>query len=142
MPKRSIPKILPEKTHKIQKRKPPIAPAQRGIGREGEDRATQVLEQAGMAIIARNFHSPRGEVDIVALDGDTIVFVEVKTWSVYGIEDLQYSINRRKQHRIIETAKYFLSDNRQYNRKAVRFDVLFVGKDAVTHLAGAFMESV
>jgi len=95
-----------------------------------------------MKIIARNFRSLYGEVDIIALDGETIVFVEVKTWSAYGIENLQYSVDRRKQRRIIETAKYFLSVNRKYNGKAVRFDVIFVGKEAITHLADAFMERV
>jgi putative endonuclease len=113
-----------------------------GLGREGEQRAAEALETAGMEIIARNVRSPQGEVDIVALDGETIVFVEVKAWSVYGMEDLQYGINLKKQRRIIETAKYFLSRHRQYNWKAVRFDVVFVGKDAVNHLASAFMERV
>jgi putative endonuclease len=108
-----------------------------------------------MHIIAKNVRSPRGEVDIVALDGETVVFVEVKTWSVYGIESLQYGINLKKQRRIIETAKYFLSEHREYNGKAVRFDVVFVdtetppgkqsagpGNSAITHLASAFMERV
>ncbi|GHV94217.1 UPF0102 protein [Spirochaetia bacterium] len=119
-----------------------------GLGREGEERAAGLLEAAGMSIIAKNVRSQRGEVDIVALDGETIVFVEVKAWSVYGMEDLQYGLNLKKQRRIIETAKYFLSTHREYNRKAVRFDVIFVGKDAlsgepaVTHLASAFTERV
>ena len=93
-----------------------------------------------MCIIARNFRSSRGELDIIALDGETIVFAEVKAWSVFGIESLQYSVNSAKQHRIIETAKYFLSVNRKYNEKTVRFDVIFVGKEAVTHITNAFME--
>jgi putative endonuclease len=112
------------------------------IGREGESKAAEALEQAGMQIIARNVRSPFGEVDIVAMDGDTLVFVEVKTWSFYGMEDLQYGINLKKQRRIIETAKYFLSSNRKFNGKAVRFDVVFVGKKAITHLAEAFTECI
>jgi putative endonuclease len=116
--------------------------SQRSLGLKGEERAAEALERAGMRIIARNVRSPRGEVDIVAQDGETIVFVEVKTWSSYGIGELQYSVNLKKQRRIIETAKYFLSINRKYNGKAVRFDIVFVGKEAVTHLAAAFMERV
>jgi putative endonuclease len=112
------------------------------IGRKGEGKAAEALEQAGMQIIARNVRSPFGEVDIVALDGDTLVFVEVKTWSSYGMEDLQYGINLKKQRRIIETAKYFLSANRKFNGKAIRFDVMFVEKEAITHLAAAFTERV
>ena len=115
---------------------------QRRQGKKGEDLAVQYLEQAGMQIIARNFRSAFGEVDIIALDKETLAFIEVKTWSVYSIENLQYSINSQKQRRIIETAKYFLSINRKYNEKAVRFDVVFTGKETVNYLAGAFMERV
>jgi putative endonuclease len=111
-------------------------------GREGEAKAAAALEKAGMSIIAKNVRSPQGEVDIVALDGDTIVFIEVKSWSTYGIEELQYGVNLKKRRRIIETAKYFLAAHREYNGMAVRFDVVFVGKDALTHLASAFMECV
>ena len=113
-----------------------------GLGRKGEERAAEALEAAGMVIIAKNVRSPMGEVDIIALDGETLVFVEVKAWSAYGIENLQYGVNPGKQRRIIETAKYFLSSHRKYNGKAVRFDVVFVGKEAVTHLASAFTERV
>ena len=112
------------------------------LGKKGEDKAVETLKTAGMSIIARNFRSRQGEIDIIALDGETLVFVEVKAWSVYGIENLSYSINPKKQNRIIETANYFLSINRQYNGRAIRFDVVFVGKEAVTHLASAFMERV
>jgi putative endonuclease len=115
-------------------------------GREGEKQAAEALEKKGMTIIAANFHSPKGEVDIIALDGDTIVFVEVKAWSAYGMADLQYGINEKKQRRIIETAKYFLAVNRKYNEMKIRFDVVFVnppaGPAAVQHLASAFVECV
>ena len=112
------------------------------LGREGEDRAAAALEAAGMRIIAKNVRSSTGEVDIVALDQETLVFVEVKTWSVYGLEELSYSINEKKQRKIIETANYFLSTHREFNGKAVRFDVVFIGNETVTHLASAFMERV
>ena len=113
-----------------------------GLGREGENRAVQAFEAAGMEIIARNFRSGRGEIDIIALDGETLVFAEVKTWSAYSIENLSYSVNPKKQKRIIETAKYFLSNNRQYYGRGIRFDVVFVGNKSVTHLASAFMEQL
>jgi putative endonuclease len=113
-----------------------------GAGKKGEDRAAAVLEAAGMSIIARNFRSRQGEIDIIAREGETIVFTEVKTWSRYGIEELQYGIDTEKQRRIIETAKYFLAVHREYNGMAVRFDVVFVGKEGITHLVSAFMERV
>ena len=127
-------------------------------GRKGEEQAAAFLETAGMEIIAKNFRSKYGEIDIIALDKEIIVFVEVKTWSLYGLEDLQYSIDIRKQTKIIKTAKYFLSENRKYNRMAIRFDVVHIKKDKalecqtptenrmpkcqITHLASAFTERV
>jgi putative endonuclease len=113
-----------------------------GLGKKGEEQAAAALEAAGMVIIAKNVRSQRGEIDIVAKDGQTIVFVEVKAWSAYGMEDLQYGLDIKKQRRIIETAKYFLSVNREYSRMAIRFDVIFVRENAITHLASAFTESV
>ena len=118
------------------------------LGREGEQAAAAALEAAGMMIITRNFRSKDGEVDIIAQDGETIVFVEVKAWSAFGIENLQYGINIKKQQKIIKTSKIFLIKNRQYNNMAVRFDVVFVKKNqndqttSITHLASAFTESV
>jgi putative endonuclease len=113
-----------------------------GAGKRGEDRAAAALEGVGMSIITRNFRSRRGEIDIIARQGETLVFAEVKTWSRYGIEELQYGIDSKKQRRIIETAKYFLSVHREYNGMAVRFDVVFVGKEGITHLVAAFTECV
>ena len=110
------------------------------LGKKGEEQAVEVLETAGMSIIARNIRSRHGEIDIVALDKETIVFIEVKTWSVYDVEELQYSLNFKKQRRIIKTAKYFLSAHREYSKMAIRFDVVFIKEGSVIHLASAFPE--
>jgi putative endonuclease len=112
------------------------------IGQQGENRAALFLEGKGMEILARNFRSLTGEIDIIALDRDTLVFAEVKTWSFCSLEDLSRSIGANKQRRIIETAKYFLSGNRKYNDKTVRFDVIFICPAEIIHLASAFMERV
>ena len=111
-------------------------------GRAGETAASFLLEEKGMQILEKNFRSTRGEVDIIALDGQTIVFVEVKTWSAYGIDTLEHALNAKKQRKIIETSKYFLSLHREYRYMAVRFDVLFVSHEGITHLASAFTEGV
>lgn len=112
------------------------------IGRQGEDQAARFLESLGLRIVARNFRTRRGEVDIIALDGDTLVFTEVKAWSRYGIEDLELAVGSRKIARIVETAKIFLSYHREYNSMAVRFDLVFIGSSGIRHLASAFTERV
>jgi putative endonuclease len=115
-------------------------------GRDGESRAAEYLEAAGLRVIARNVRSCFGEIDLVALDGETIVFIEVKTWSSYTFDSLSHGIDSKKQRRIIETAKYFLSVYREYNSMAVRFDVIFIQaagaavSEKLTHLRSAFME--
>jgi putative endonuclease len=117
-------------------------------GRDGESRAAAFLEASGFKIVARNVRSRYGEVDLVALEDQTIVFIEVKTWSVYTFDSLSYGISPGKQRRIIETAKYFLSVHREYNSMAIRFDVVFISSAAMTdpgkiiHLRAAFMESL
>ena len=111
-------------------------------GRTGEDTAAHFLENKGMKIISRNFRHRGGEVDIIALEGETLIFIEVKTWSVYTIEALEQGLDEKKQRRIIETAKYFLSVHREYRYMAVRFDVIFITSKGITHLASAFTECV
>ena len=111
-------------------------------GKKGEEQAACALEAAGMKIIAKNIRSRHGEIDIIAVENETIAFIEVKNWSVYGMEDLQYSIDTKKQKKIIKTAKFFLSENREYNKMAVRFDIVFVKNNSISHLASAFTERV
>jgi len=116
--------------------------ANKESGKEGEERAAKALEAAGMEIIERNYRSKFGEIDIIALEGETIVFVEVKNWSVFGIQDLGFSINTRKQQKIIKTAKFFLLENRKYSNMTIRFDVVFIDNNSIRHLASAFTECV
>ena len=112
------------------------------LGKKGEARAAAALKEAGMEIIAKNVRCRNGEIDIVAVEGNTIVFIEVKNWTAFGLEDLQYSLDERKQHKIIKTAKYFLSENRKYNNMTIRFDVVFVKNSSISHIASAFTERV
>jgi len=111
-------------------------------GKAGEEAAASYLKKNGMLILERNFRSRIGEVDIIAKDGETIVFAEVKSWSTYGIDALEHAMNAKKQHKIIETSKYFLSLHREYRYMAIRYDVIFISSLGITHLASAFTESV
>ena len=111
-------------------------------GRAGEDAAASYLEEKGLLILEKNFRSRMGEIDIVALDGNTLIFVEVKAWFSYGIDALEHAIDAKKRHKIIETSKYFLSLHRKYRYMAIRFDVIFISSEGITHLASAFTELV
>lgn len=112
-------------------------------GTAGEEYAASVLEKEGYSIIAKNYRSKSGEIDIVAVDGESIVFIEVKSWRVYQLDDLAYVIGREKRRRIIETSMVFLSKHREYSNYAVRYDVVFLDgqKNRAEHLYNVFTES-
>lgn len=109
-------------------------------GNRGEDEAAHHLESDGYQIVARNFRTRRGEIDIVARTGDTLAFVEVKSWRTFGADQLEYSVGHRKRQTIISCARAFLAAHREFSQCQVRFDVVFVpqGTDAIEHFPDAF----
>lgn len=109
-------------------------------GRAGEERAASWLCANGYEIIARNFRSSTGEVDIIGVHAGTIVAVEVKSWGAFGEGDLERAIDRRKRERIIRTVRFFLDQNPLLRGHRVRFDVIFVPpeSDGLHHIEGAF----
>lgn len=115
------------------------------VGNLGEDKAARYLFSNGYKIIARNWRTRRGEIDIIAVTKDILVFVEVKTLPSGNAETLARELDRRKQKRIIETSKFFLLTHREYNNRKIRFDVVVVdmpGFDSVYHIQDAFSEFV
>ena len=93
------------------------------LGRSGERRAEKFLRRLGYRLVARNYTCPLGEIDLIFLDGTTVVFVEVKTRTGSDHADPQDAVNRTKQERIGRCATYFLRQTNSEHR-ACRFDVL------------------
>ena len=93
-------------------------------GSEAEARAARFLVANGLVVVARNFRCRLGEIDLVARDGATLVFVEVRQrrGNVYG--GALASVDRRKQLRLIAAAQVFLS--RFASPPPCRFDVVAV----------------
>lgn len=112
-------------------------------GNSGENQAAQFLARNGYLLVERNFRTNQGEIDIIAEKGEYIVFVEVKTLPKGNLEFLSHVLDRRKQKRIIKTAKRFLAINRQYSNSYIRFDVIVLdmpGLPQVYHIENAFAE--
>ncbi|MDO4505721.1 MAG: YraN family protein [Spirochaetales bacterium] len=112
-------------------------------GNAGEDKAVSFLVSRGYEILARNYRIRTGEIDIVASQGDTIVFVEVKSLPHGNIEILSHELNSIKQKKIIKTSKSYLQNHRQYSNRFIRYDVLAIdvpGLDPVHHIVNAFSE--
>jgi len=91
--------------------------------------------------VATNFHSPFGEIDIIAEDQDTVVFVEVKTRKIFSSAfPILSSITRSKQGRLVKTAQCFLKQRRWFHR-VCRFDVAVVKGGSIEWTRNAFLAS-
>jgi len=109
-------------------------------GLEGEDRATQYFIDKGYKILERRFRLGSGEVDIIVKRGDTVAFVEVKTWDALGMENLERSVSARKRGKIRETASCFLLSHPELGTCRVRFDLVFLSRrmERLDHWESAF----
>ena len=117
------------------------------LGRRGEDLVAARLEQAGWRIVGRNVRLPSGELDLVALDGRTLVFVEVKAAQAgnrLGPERPAHAVGPRKQLKLRRLAREWIAERRGPSGVAgYRFDVVGVsfGADGladVDHIRAAF----
>ncbi len=92
-------------------------------GMQGEELTAKYLTSLGFKIIAKNFHSRYGELDLVAVDENLILFVEVKTRKVNSLVLSAEAVFHSKIKKIIKTAAIFLEKNTQFNFLQPRFDV-------------------
>jgi putative endonuclease len=97
--------------------------ARRTLGDRGEDLAAAALKKQGYKILARNYITPLGEIDLVARQGKTVVFVEVKTRTGHGYGSPQEAVHPAKQARLRRLAEYYLKQQRLQSAP-VRFDVV------------------
>ncbi len=109
-------------------------------GRIGEDVVVAYLRKNGCSIERRNFRLSGAEVDIIARCADTLHFVEVKRWRSFDSSELEYAIDRRKQHRIARACRGYLASLRETEFPEVSFDVAFVdaSDDSIRYIDRAF----
>ncbi|WP_295468177.1 YraN family protein [uncultured Pseudomonas sp.] len=99
-------------------------------GRQGEERALQYLQARGLQPIARNWRWRGGELDLVMLDGDTVVFVEVRARRHTAWGGAAESIDARKRQRLVNSAALFLQSEARWAKRPCRFDVIAIGPAA------------
>ncbi len=104
---------------------PPAPFRPHDLGRRGEHAAAEHLRSLGFRILERGVRTRLGEIDLVALEGDTIVFVEVKSRSGTGFGPPSEAVDRRKQARILRAAETYLVSRGGMERPC-RFDVVEV----------------
>ena len=111
------------------------------LGKSGEDLAAKALQKKGLKIIIRNFRNKFGEIDIIARDRESLVFVEVKTRCSDRFGLPEEAVTAAKQKQIIRVASSYLSQHKLLN-VPVRFDVVAItikgGKPEINHLVSAF----
>ncbi|MBT9140407.1 MAG: hypothetical protein DDT30_00983 [Dehalococcoidia bacterium] len=97
----------------------------KSLGKNGEELAATYLVGQGYVILARNWCCQSGELDIVAKDGDTLVFIEVKTRRSALCGSPAEAVDEKKQQRVRLVARHYLYENRTGAAK-YRFDVVAV----------------
>ena len=94
------------------------------FGRLGEEIACKEIKKKGYDIIERNYRSRLGEIDIIAKDGDVLVFIEIKTRRS-SIDYAKEAVDRRKKKKLLKLALAYMKTKRYDNIKA-RFDVIAI----------------
>jgi putative endonuclease len=119
-----------------------ILDRRRFFGQEGEAEAERYLRRKGYRIVARNLRSSLGELDLVAEDGRTLVFIEVKARRSGQFGGAIHAVHRQKQRKIIRLAAQFLAQ-RHWMDRSCRFDVVLLEPTMsatlkVEHIQNAF----
>ncbi len=103
--------------------------ARKNLGDSGERIAALYLEQLGMKIVARNFRTRAGEIDLVATDPDGLAFVEVRARRGRAMGSPEESITLRKRTHLIAAAEEFLQAHPEYANSAWRIDLVAIELD-------------
>ncbi|WP_425539952.1 YraN family protein [Microaceticoccus formicicus] len=109
------------------------------IGKRGEDLAVEYLTKKGMLIIDRNYRIPMGEIDIIAVEGDILVFIEVKTRSSDAFGAPSEFVSPDQRRRIICTAEIYMKTKNLTDMQP-RFDVceIYSNSGDINYLDNAF----
>ena len=107
------------------------------LGRAGEVKAAEFIKSKGYKIIKTNYKTALGEIDIIALDGDVLVFIEVKTRSSDEYGAPSEAVNIKKQEKYYKTATYYLQREKKLNSPC-RFDVIEIENGQINHIIDAF----
>jgi putative endonuclease len=112
------------------------------LGIVGENLAVDVLSSRGYAILERRYRTDHGEIDIIAMDGETLVFVEVRAKATAECGTAAESVTREKQRRIVRMAAVYLAMHNLVDPQC-RFDVVAIDEalseaPIVTVFRGAF----
>lgn len=104
-------------------------------GLAGEIRAARYVKRQGMRILKKRYHTAHGEIDLIAQEGQTTVFIEVKTRPQGELGEGSRAVNGEKQRRLRYAAACYL---RGHPSDALRFDVIEISAAGLRHIKNAF----
>lgn len=96
----------------------------KSLGDDYEQRACNWLTAIGWHLLILNYRCKPGEIDIIALDGPTLVFVEVRARQRGRYASAAATVDKRKQRRLLRAGEYFLQRHPQWRQNPCRFDVV------------------
>lgn len=109
------------------------------IGNIAENQAVSFIKSQNMIILETNFRAlPYGEIDIIAIDGADMVFIEVKFRSYDTFGSAEGMVSKAKQQKIINAANIYLQENTKYDSYNYRFDVIAINKNDLKWIKSAF----
>lgn len=108
------------------------------LGLAGEESAAQFLKAKGYRLLERNFAAPYGEIDMIAQDKKTLVFVEVKSRAYTAFGGPLMAVTPAKQKKIARTAHAYLQA-KGLKFDSIRFDVICVLPEKIEHIENAFI---
>jgi len=113
-------------------------PTSKTIGDNAESMAEHFLIKQGITVIEKNYRDFPGEIDLIAEDQDTLVFIEVKFRKSTNFGQPFEAVTRAKQKKIIRTAQSYLQKHPKLANKACRFDVISIHNQDVNWIPNAF----
>ncbi|MBY7733984.1 YraN family protein [Francisella philomiragia] len=112
------------------------------IGNKAEEQASKFLQAKNLEILAQNFKAlPYGEIDIIALEQNSLVFIEVKYRSKTKFAKAEEMLTYSKQQKLINTAHIFLQQNPKFEDYECRFDLIAINKKDINWIKNAFISN-
>jgi putative endonuclease len=117
-------------------------PHNKKIGNEGEEIAIKCIEEKGYIVLDKNYHfGVDGEIDIIAKDSDTLVFIEVKTRTNHYFGDPLLSVTKKKQNYLRKAAEGYMRAKKIFNTQCridvIAIDLIDKNNPVITHLENA-----
>ncbi len=110
----------------------------REIGEKYETQAVEYLKSQGFSVLKRNFRNRIGEIDIIALEGEMLCFVEVKYRKDHRYGYPEEAVTPNKQRVIRQVSQYYMGKEQISENRMIRYDIVAISKESIRLIRNAF----